>query len=376
MKPITSLILTILVLAAAACQTVSPKQPPVSDQERFTRQVMLPDTTRILEINHRGGAVTVKGWEKHYLLIEGIKSVTAATVQEARDAFEQFEITAYERPPNRLVLEAMKSSSHSNYDAFIEYTVSIPRSLAIDLDVRHGPVLVSEIDSHVSIDHRFGDVRVESIGGKAQIRSQGGNVTVNSVSKTLKLDTRQGSVFISHIGGDVAIRHQKERIDITDVGGGVILNCLNTEIKMDGVKGRIDLDNRGGDVICENFEEGLRAYVNRGTLKLQPNQSVAQSYYCSVEDGDIILRVPEESSMLLEVEVEYGRIHSDFPMPVWAEKNVSYARGAFEKARHNIRLQVRKGSASILKSIQSIPPKDDTPNNPSANDSITEKKIP
>jgi len=77
----------------------------VSDTEEFARQIEVPSNSKILEIKHHGGNVTVLGWDEDNILIEGTKTARAETVDYARILMDNMEITAYERVPNRLVME-------------------------------------------------------------------------------------------------------------------------------------------------------------------------------------------------------------------------------------------------------------------------------
>ncbi|RJP21274.1 MAG: hypothetical protein C4527_23680 [Candidatus Omnitrophota bacterium] len=340
---------------AFGCNHRVPSTPPVADQEDFTRQVSVPSNIRIVEINHENGDLIVKGWEQPFILLEGTKKVVAKSVGDARYALQEIQIVAYETPPNRLVLNYQDTGSgarKNTVDERITYTANIPRELALDIKLRHASITVEQVANHVSIDHRFGDVKADAINGKLQIRSQGGVVGVHNAQKSVKIDSRECDLHIDRVGGDVAIQHQWGEIELSNVNGTAILNCQNSQIALKDIHGRLEIDNRRGDVVCDGFREGIRAYVLHGTLKLAPQVPVPQSYYCDVDNGNIILRVPEESSMLLDVRAEQGRIHSDFPMNVGAEGGVSYGKGVNNEGRFEVRLRVRNGSATILRSIQ------------------------
>jgi hypothetical protein len=107
-------------------------------------------------------------------------------------------------------------------------------------------------------------------------------------------------------------------------------------------------------VECRRFQDALDVYINHGTLKADSERLLSNSYYCRVDDGDVILRIQEESSALFDVNVENGRIHSDFYMPVWAEGKISVAKGAMKDGRNYVSCFVRKGSVSLLKAVGNI----------------------
>lgn len=350
-----SLVLFLSVFAGlSACQHPQSPPPVISDQETFTKQVQIPDAAQIVEINHRLGGVVVIGWEKPFILLEGTKHVIADTSSGARDASQSIDLQVRAQAPNRLVIEhqAMgRAGRKSVEERSVDLVLHVPRAMALDMDVRHGDVTVTNMQSPVSIDHREGDVEVESIEDKLQIRSENGDVAVRTVAGPFKLDSRIGKVRIEGIEGEVAIQHQDGNVRATNLRGKAIFNCYKSNLYIESVEGRLEIDNRRGDVECRDFAEGLDVYILHGTLKAEPGHVMTNSYYCRVVDGDAILRIPAESSALFELEAENGRIHSDYHVSVWAEGKVSVAKGAIHDGLNMVSCQVVKGSISILRSL-------------------------
>ncbi|MDX9753605.1 MAG: DUF4097 family beta strand repeat-containing protein [bacterium] len=352
-KLIVLIFIGILVLGLFATQTPHSASPPITNQEAFTKQIMVPANTKILEINHRSGNVNVEGWDKPFILLEGTKGVVANDPRTAQLATESIQIVAFEKSGNRLALEYHGPGSSSDVqveEKDVNFVLHVPSFLALDMDVRQGRIGVKDIQNHVSIDHRDGDVKAESIQGKLQIRSKKGNITVRSVKQSLRMDTRDGTVSIQDVGWDLAIQHQYGDVTINQVGGSVVFNGYEAPVLITNIKGRLEIDNRRGDVECLRFEDALDVYINHGTLKADAGKILAHNYYCRIDDGDVILRIPQESSALFDIRVENGRIHSDFHMPLWADGKVSVAKGAMKDGRNMVSCWVRKGTVSILKS--------------------------
>lgn len=338
--------------------------PTVSDQEPFARQAEVPSNVKIIEINHNHGGLNVVGWDKSFILIEGNRRATASSVEYARQVVLNIQIKAYERVPNRMVLEYDGPPSDwriSRESAGIDYTAHIPKHLAVDIKLHSGTLSVSEINNRVSIDHRSGNVTAQDISGKVQIRSQGGKVNVANIGDALKLDTQDCILNVQNVQGDTAIRNKNGDITVNNVAGKLIMNCLKGNIGLSQIQGRLDIDHRDGEIVANRFFDGLRIYLYRGKVRLAPQVPIPQNYYCAVDNGDIILRVPELSSMLAEVEVANGRIHSDFYMPIRADKNVSYAKGAINQGRYLVNLSVKNGSVSLLQSLTGVDEQFTTP---------------
>ena len=324
--------------------------PLLTVEEPFTKQIEVPPDAKILEFSHRFGTVTLIGWDKPFILVEGTKKLTAKDTRAARLAAEAIQIVAFEAVPNRLIMQFQGPGSSTEVDVkekVINFVAHIPRWLALDLDFRHGLVTLSNFQSAVLLDHRNGDVKAENIEGKLQIRSKTGNITVNNAGKTLRMDTSEGTVHVDRVAGDFALQHQKGDVQVTNVGGTAIFNCYEAPIFASDIRGRLEIDSRRGDVECRRFQQALDVNVYHGILKAEPEKTLDSNYYCRVDDGEMILRIPEESSVLFEVNVENGRIHSDFYMPVWSEGKVSVAKGATKEGRNFISCWAKKRQCFI-----------------------------
>jgi len=171
------------------------------------------------------------------------------------------------------------------------------------------------------------------------------------VKKGIELDCRDANIKLEAVGGDVTGKHKNGQLVASGIEGNVEITGERSSIDLQKITGRLKIDDQDGDVVCTDFYEGIDINVKKGLLKLEPKIPVPRDYYCTVTDGELILRVLESSEMLLEVEAEDGRINSDFPMPIWAEKNISFARGAINGGHRNVKIKVKKGTASIQKAI-------------------------
>lgn len=364
--PVLPVVWLMLVLAGCNSPVLQPFQSSgglVIDQEPFTRQIQIAINIKTVEIQHEGGNLTVMGWDQPYMLVEGAKQAAAETVEEAQALLHSIDISAYESPINRMVIEYQDSQGFSwlkKPAGRIDYTAKVPRGITLELKVKNGSVTVSDVESDVWITHETGDVTAERIRANLDIRSTGntsaGNqVRVRDVSSNVKLETKGTRLEVEQIGGNADITHQNgecraRRIerDVTFQGNGAILTLQE-------VKGYINLDNRRGDVTCELFYDGIRAGVTNGSLRLEPQAPITRGIECNVDTGNLVLRIPESASIMVEIQAVDGSIHSDFPMPVRAEGNVSYANGSINSGATRVRLEVRRGIASLLKTNPVLP---------------------
>ena len=223
--------------------------------------------------------------------------------------------------------------------------------MGLDIHIQAGSVSVSNMNNHTSIVHRDGKVNVNNIKGKVQIRSERGDITVHAVERILRIDSQESFINVQEIHDNVAIRNRNGDIRVHDVEGKVILNTLKGNIELNRIQGALDIDHRDGELICNRFSSGVRIYAYKGDVRLTPQIPIPQAYTIAVDRGDVILRIPENSNVLAEMEVQNGRIQSDYYMPVWADKNFSYTKGAINQGENIVNISVHSGSISLLKDL-------------------------
>ncbi len=333
--------------------------PLITDQEEFTRQIEIPANVHILEFHHRGGNITLTGWDQSYILIEGTVRASAETVEMARSIIEMVEVIAYERPINRLVLDYEGPAGFARGkvpEEGMDYTAHVPLGMVIDLASEKGNVQVSNIEGDVFIQHKEGDARVEAIRGNLTVEVEGrkdadNRVTVTSVRRNLSLKTRRTYAEISRIEGESDIEHEGGEFMASDLGGKMTFNGKDSALAVYRAQGYLQVNNAGGDVLCDSFYDGIQAEVRNGTLKLEPKVPVTRSYNCLVKHGNLIFRIPDNSSMLLELVAANGSITSEYPLQVSAEGKMSYAKGAIGQGFPQVHLEAERGSISILREI-------------------------
>lgn len=352
----------IFFLTAGCDNTIFPlhkNAPLVTDQQTFTRQIEVSPTAKIVEAHHRGGNITIVGWDQPYILVEGTTRASGETVEMARATIEMVQVIAYEHPQNRLVLDYEGPEGFGrgkNPDERIDYTANIPRGMVIDLQSENGAASISKIDNDVFIDHKLGDLQVEEIKGAVSAKITGPEkadcrAVIKSIGRGLSLTSSKINVEVSQITGDAQIHHSNGEALVFDVDGKLTYRGDKTQAQLTRIQGFLKLNNSGGDVLCNGFYDGINAEMKDGTLKLEPKVQVTRGYECNVVKGNLIFRIPDNSSMLLEIMAINGSINSEYPLQVSAEGKTSFAKGAIGQGFPQVHLDVERGSVSILREI-------------------------
>lgn len=351
-KLATGLAVCLWAFALTSCQSPG---PIIRDQEQFTKQVTVSSNINVIEIHHDNGSVNLQGWDRPFILMEGYKSVSGPDLETVNLALAEMEMVAYERSGDRLVVEyspplKMRDVNPFNqFDESVHFTINVPKGLAIEIYNKDGAVKAANLDKSLLIDHTVGDVRVENIRGGTNVISAGGNITAVDIEQYLDLDSREGRVVVERINGNAVIRHKNGSVVLSEVSNDVYMNCESADCTIRQIKGQLEIDNMGGDVMANYIFSGVNAKLRKGNLTLQPQIAIPQAYFCSVEAGDLSLRVPENSNILLDITAESGGITSDFPLPISSEKNTSKASGVVNKGEHKVEIFVRGGFARIMK---------------------------
>lgn len=328
------------------------EESKVTDQQDFTQQVQVPANSRVLEVIHFNGNVTLEGWDETFILLEGTKRATGTSVQEARGKLEFISIYPYEKAPDRLVLEYNGPNSilpFGRSDTGIDVKISVPRNMPLEINCRRGDVKISNIQANVKIDHKDGDVNVTSIQGQATIESQGRNVIVKDISQRVSAKTVDANLSIENVKDNLNINHTNGEVKISNIGGIIIFYGNKSQVHTNSVRGRVQIENDGGDVECTSCNGGIQATIKNGSLNLHPKSAMTQAVNASVDTGDLVLRVPDNSSMLADLIARQGSIQSDFSLPISAQSGVSTAKGAVNGGQVPVTLSVRKGTLSLLK---------------------------
>ncbi|MBI1387979.1 MAG: hypothetical protein GC154_05985 [bacterium] len=356
-KSLFLLFVCLSALGWMGCQT-NPFQPQtlVTDQEEFTKQVPVADNIRTVEVHHDHGSVMVQGWDKPYILLEGYKSVTGADVDKVRQWLAQMQIIAYERAPNRLVIEYQSPMTLANQinpfdptDETVHFTMSVPRELQVEVYNKNGAVKVTDIVNSVLIDHSVGDIDAQNIEGGLSIIAQTSNMTISNIGHFLDIDSKNGSIGINWIAGGAVVRHKTGDVKIADVGGDLSISGDKVEWTVNRVNGQLDVQVENGNAIVNNFGGGATASMKNGSLNLQPQRAISADFACEAINGDLTLQVPETSSMLMTLTAEPGSIQSDFPLPISSARGQSQARGAVNNGEHAVDMTVKGGKIQVIK---------------------------
>lgn len=134
-----------------------------------------------------------------------------------------------------------------NESPWIDLTVRVPKSLALEIDDSSGPMVVEDVAGDVVIDDSSGEIRVARLGGRLDIDDNSGDIDIRDVAGDIAIDDGSGDIDILKAGAGVKVDDGSGDITIDGVGGDVLIE--------DSGSGRVRIDNVKGRVIRHDIDE-------------------------------------------------------------------------------------------------------------------------
>ncbi|TRX55747.1 DUF4097 family beta strand repeat-containing protein [Thalassomonas sp. M1454] len=197
------------------------------------------------------------------LVITGSDNVTEITVKADiyTDNDKNYDLSL-KKVGSRAVLVAKNNSTSGFWNGnspSIDLHVTVPKSLALDIDDGSGPIEVKNINNKVTIDDGSGSLLVKNIQGDVTIEDGSGELQVSNVSGNVDIDDGSGEMSIADISGSVKVVDGSGDMNIHHIGGSVTID--------DG-SGDIDLSDAGGLTITESGSGGLKVKDVKGEFNI------------------------------------------------------------------------------------------------------------
>lgn len=222
------------------------------------------DPNARLELTNREGTIVVRTWDRD--------EVSVRTNHSYRGMIEV-----------RRSAGTVRIGVSRRYwdDDDIDYRLTVPASMALDLRGSDTDVRVDGAHGEVNVDVHDGDVTVRGGSGRVTIRTDDGDIVTENLEGRIRLSSMDGDIMLDGASGDI-------EIDATD-GAITLLGIEATSV---------DANTVDGDI----WFEGVLA--PRG------------SYRLTTHDGDVTVQIPEDSDAHVRMARHDGEIRTDFPMTV------------------------------------------------------------
>jgi DUF4097 and DUF4098 domain-containing protein YvlB len=236
-------------------------------QARFDTDttISVPAGTR-LSLQAMQGEVVVRAWDRNQVRIQAAHS--SRTRIEARVS------------ESVLRLEPRGSGMAGAWGGVVDYELTVPATMAVELQGMGG------------------DVRVEGTRGDVSVNTIEGSITVQSGGGALTLVTVNGAIRVTGARGRVEARAVSDDVELVDVQGDVTAETVSGDLTLVRVDAR-----------------RLEAQTVSGSVRFDGAIRPDGTYSLLTHSGDITVAIPENAGATVRTAVSNGEVTASFGLP-------------------------------------------------------------
>jgi len=212
-----------------------------------------------LSLSNHAGSIRVTSWDRNEMRVRAEHGSRDRVEVDVRGAVVR-----------------VKAERRYGMPSFVEYDITVPRTMAVDLD---------GVETAMTIEGVGGDISAGSVEGDITVRGAGGAVKIHSVD------------------GDLAIGGGR---------GGIWAEGVDGSIQISGARGEITVETVDGDVTLENIESAsVDAGTVDGTIMYQGTIQDGGRYRMTSHDGDIVVAAAPGLNATISIATFEGSFEAD-----------------------------------------------------------------
>jgi hypothetical protein len=241
-----------------------------------------------IDISHSHGNISVKGWDRDEVKIEGKKIVKAKDEETARMYAEQMKVEV-KSEDDRIVVKTIRPRPEESWkirQITVNYELYAPENLNValesihgdvivenftgklDLGSRHGKLQIAQIGKDASVKHEHGDVNISHVGGNAWVSKRHGDVRIESVGGELRLDHQHGNVDLDTIGKGADLTKQHGEVNVANVGGMLKIDHEHGRLRLKMIEGDVEIKKQHGEIDIESVNGNVSVHSEHGNLRV------------------------------------------------------------------------------------------------------------
>ncbi|HYC27749.1 MAG TPA: hypothetical protein VEB42_03020 [Chitinophagaceae bacterium] len=207
-----AVLIALLISSAGFAQ----KQKYDYEKSRSISQTYPANGNDKLTISNQFGQVTVKTWSRNEVKVDIRIEVSSTVKEEAEDMFERIDVDHGKDGGNiyfKTDMEKNKEKKDKNYGNHsnsinIDYEVSMPANLTLDLENKFGKTTIPDLQGDVDIQQEFGDLEAGRLSNPRKVTVKFGSADIESVEGGTYDFQFAKSAAIRNASGDVKVRVQ------------------------------------------------------------------------------------------------------------------------------------------------------------------------
>ncbi|MCE2433864.1 MAG: DUF4097 family beta strand repeat protein [Candidatus Latescibacteria bacterium] len=195
-----------------------------------------------LSVHARNGGITLKTWERDQVFVRAIKKAKASDEEDAEELLETTTIEIKETD-NGIEIRTKhpdnKWKIFKNWNISVNYTVTVPQSVSLNLEAVNGSISVPSTTGNVKSETVNGSIKINGTRGAIDVETVNGKINLTEIIGGVKAETVNGSI-------EIAIAEQiQDNIRAEAVNGGLQLSLpsdFQGRIQAESTIGHIDTE--------------------------------------------------------------------------------------------------------------------------------------
>jgi DUF4097 and DUF4098 domain-containing protein YvlB len=332
-----------------------------------------------LKVTAAAGDVTITGADVDTVQVKVVKTAYDSSQSRADEEVKGINYTI-EQSGSTITLkyELPKSMNFSNNINTVDFVVTVPNEVTVDVKTGMGEVSVSSTEGEVTIVNSFGNIGLENLAGAVSVETQSGRMDASSIragngditlksgfgtiflskaaganvrlesnsgaldvdnvraSKDMELSSKFGNVKIDNsTAGTLTVSTDSGSLDLTlvNVSGALIVQDDFGDINLEKVKAKsYDVQTNSGSIIVDGAQGPLKALTGFGNITVKNAEkatldlttksggidfegSLGEGPHTIHSDfGEIEVSIPADSALNVDFQTDFGRIRSDIPV--------------------------------------------------------------
>ncbi|MCK4579590.1 MAG: DUF4097 family beta strand repeat protein [Candidatus Marinimicrobia bacterium] len=331
-----------------------------------------------------GGSLELVAWDKKVVAIKA--RIRGGDPQDFKIRMGKI--------PGGVRFTASQDGLFRNHPGHVDVIVKVPEKFNLDFNSMGGDLDITGVQGEFIGETMGGDITLTKVKGEASLRTMGGDIIVRESHLDGKVHTMGGDVTFkdvsggidgSTMGGDVSYSNRvaggqtENEVKISSMGGdimvdeapaGVRVRTMGGDIHIRSAGDHVKASTMGGDIAIDEVSGWVKASTMGGDVEVTitgDGVDGQQDVNLESKGGDIILRVPADLSMDIEIRLGYSNkyrdrytIQSDFPLDLeeseewklfgFEKRKTLIGRGKTGDGRNKIIIETINGNVHLIKS--------------------------
>lgn len=307
-----------------------------------------PRSGQLPTVEQRGSELQIKGKQIHFFSLLSLPS---------RDAYLEVYLPAG-------MFEALDSLWAETSSGDITSELALAPLERFTAATTSGDIRLKEISGSPDISSTSGYIILDSLSGNAQVSTTSGDIHVGQVAGDITASSTSGDLVLDFISGNAQVSTTSGYISLGEVKGGLNLSSTSGCIRLGTGHGGLLADTTSGDITVEWLEGEFQIDTSSGEVSILNGSGYGQAetisgdvslfletlsgdLSVSTTSGEVVLRLPETSSFLLEFNSTSGECSTFFDDALSFNKKGSQAKGQYGTGDHQVTVSTTSGDLWI-----------------------------